>query len=296
MGNLGQLDEAIRGGFLHNMMYVLGILTGCIYMIIVCRIKLPKDKWYQVQVNYWIIVALGLGGAIGLAKLMNAVMAPPDEHKIRLLGAVILIPIAAFPIARITVRERVTDRLDVCYPVIFLVMAFAKVGCHFAGCCNGIPAEWGIVHYAIKYRLFPVQLAEAAAIIFSILVVRLFQRTKYFKRGSGYPLMMLMFCITRFGLEYFRAYSDPAQKDFLWGMTIWQTFCLFTALMAVIWLVLRPRFIARLEAVEAQGPEINIFNRRAVLRAQAEAAKAEKAEKAAQRRQQNKKGQNSKKK
>ena len=107
-------------------------------------------------------------------------------------------------------------------PAIPLMHAFGRMGCFFAGCCYGIEYS-GI--FAIVFKnsaiapngvpLFPVQILESIInlVIFGILLLFQTKNTSY-KRVT--VLYLVMYCISRFFLEFFRGDSV---RGMLWGFS-----------------------------------------------------------------------------
>jgi phosphatidylglycerol:prolipoprotein diacylglycerol transferase len=98
--------------------------------------------------------------------------------------------------------------------------AIGRIGCFYNGCCYGTvcDAPWAIhQHGAMRH---PAQLyaGVSAALIFRILMT---VRHRLQNEGDLFKLYLLLFGVTRFGLEFVR------QNDtFWWGLTPMQWFCL----------------------------------------------------------------------
>lgn len=103
-------------------------------------------------------------------------------------------------------KASVADYCDVVVPAIPLGHAFGRIGCHFAGCCYGMPYE-GPLCVSYPYigveNVFPVQLVEAAAGIVMFAVLMVFARRKR-SRYATLRLYMLMYAAVRFCLEFLR--------------------------------------------------------------------------------------------
>lgn len=136
---------------------------------------------------------------------------------------------------------RAGDFFPVMLPIFPLIHAVGRVGCFAAGCCYGIPAEWGIAYSISPFApngvpLIPVQLMEAAA----ELVICLFLVWYAAKRpGAGRLLgsYFLLYAPVRFLLEFLR--GDVARGGF-WGLSTsqWISLVVFgagVALMCLPW-------------------------------------------------------------
>lgn len=137
------------------------------------------------------------------------------------------------PHARISVR----DTIDLETPDIFIVLAFAKLNCHFDGCCYGIPAGRGVYSAYLKTTVFPVQIAEVLAILAILVLCYFLKQRPFYRRGMAYPLTAGLYCAARFGLEYLRYYPEDLRGVCL-GMTVWQACSLAVLLASAVSLVL----------------------------------------------------------
>ena len=94
--------------------------------------------------------------------------------------------------------------LDISTMYLPVHLFFVKMSCYCAGCCWGIPWEYGPYNYHPSHpgNQVPVQLIEAfwALLIFLFL---LWYR-KRAKLGSLFPIYMILYSATRFLSEFFR--------------------------------------------------------------------------------------------
>ena len=94
--------------------------------------------------------------------------------------------------------------LDISTMYLPVRLFFVKLSCYCAGCCYGIPWEYGPYNYHPDHpgNQVPVQLIEAfwALLIFFFL---LWYRKKA-KTGSLFPIYMILYSATRFISEFFR--------------------------------------------------------------------------------------------
>lgn len=103
---------------------------------------------------------------------------------------------------------RAEDFFPIMLPVFPLVHAVGRVGCFAAGCCYGIPAEWGVVYTESPFApngvpLIPVQLFEAAVELgIALFLVWYVPRQPSMKQllGSYFAL----YAPSRFLLEFLR--------------------------------------------------------------------------------------------
>ena len=115
--------------------------------------------------------------------------------------------------------------------------AVGRIGCHLSGCCYGekCDAPWAIFqHGANRY---PAQLLSAltAAAIFGFLLW-LSGRGGKLREGDLFRAYLLLFGITRFGLEFVRW-----RESLVMGLSPMQWFCLDLIVVASIGLLRRKR-------------------------------------------------------
>lgn len=106
--------------------------------------------------------------------------------------------------------------------------AVGRIGCYLNGCCFGTKtdASWAVwQHGAMRH---PAQLysAVSALAIFALLLVL---RDRFRREGDLFKAYLLLFGVTRFGLEFLRE-----NNTFVLGLTPMQWFCLeLTAVSAI---------------------------------------------------------------
>lgn len=95
-------------------------------------------------------------------------------------------------------------QIDVVTILAPVQLIFLKLACFFNGCCWGIPWEHGLYNYHYDHpgKQVPVQAIEAFWGL-AIFVFLLFYRKKA-KKGTVYPMYMMLFSFTRFFSEFFR--------------------------------------------------------------------------------------------
>ncbi|MBI1746661.1 MAG: prolipoprotein diacylglyceryl transferase [Acidobacteria bacterium] len=140
---------------------------------------------------------------------------------------------------------------DLFAPGVTLGHAIGRVGCFMAGCCFGqeTGAPWAVVFTSalaheqtgvpLGRALHPTQLYEAAAeaLIFSIL---LWMRRRKTFDGQVVLIYLLLYAITRFSIEYFRADDRGTVFGGLLSTSQFISWLIFPA--AIIGLIVRSRF------------------------------------------------------
>lgn len=108
---------------------------------------------------------------------------------------------------------------DICAPSIPLGQAIGRIGCFLNGCCYGRPSalSWAVTFPHLPYARHPVQIYSSinGLLIFGILM--LVSRRRRFE-GEVFWFYVLLYSITRFGLEFFR--GDPRGYVFF-GVFSW---------------------------------------------------------------------------
>lgn len=149
---------------------------------------------------------------------------------------------------------------DIMAPSIGLGLVFTRIGCFLSGCCYGKPTDlpWGVVFPPSSpagsaalamaqergvdhVALHPTQLYSSlkGLVIFIILMAL---QPKLKKRGSTFGLLMVLYGIGRFTIDFFRTYETNARV--LAGLT-------FNQLISVILVGLGWYLLARKEKLKA---------------------------------------------
>lgn len=94
---------------------------------------------------------------------------------------------------------------DIIAPCICAAQGVGSSACIFTGCCHGYPFAYGIYNPVYKMRLFPVQLCETGtSLLIAIYLIVLAMEKNYNSDGKSYPLMLMLFGMSRFMWEFFR--------------------------------------------------------------------------------------------
>ncbi len=122
--------------------------------------------------------------------------------------------------------------LDISTMYLPVHLFFVKMSCYCAGCCWGIPWEYGPYNYHPDHpgNQVPVQLVEAfwALLIFFFL---LWYR-KRAKTGSLFPVYMILYSATRFISEFFRH-----EENVLGPLKMYHILCLIGIVYGILHLV-----------------------------------------------------------
>ncbi len=107
--------------------------------------------------------------------------------------------------------------INVMAPALPMFHFFARIGCLFAGCCYGIPWNWGVIMQdSPDVVRFPVQVFESIcnAAICVIIITREHRR----KTCEGnIKVYLILYAICRFVLEFFR--GDSVRGIWFFGLS-----------------------------------------------------------------------------
>lgn len=124
--------------------------------------------------------------------------------------------------------------VDYIAPGCSLSQGIAHLGCSFAGCCYGFPAEKGIWNPQFETCLFPNQILEALAALLVFAVCALYARKRrYDSDGRVYPLFLILFGVTRFLLEFLRD-----NQKVIGNISILALHCVLMAVVGTVWLII----------------------------------------------------------
>ena len=127
--------------------------------------------------------------------------------------------------------------LDYYAPGILLELAFYRVGCTLAGCCQGIYVGWGISDGG-RDGLFPVQPVEILLdlALFLFLLFLILRKDAFARKGLLLGATFLGYGVIRFGLEFLRE-----RTSLFWGLSLSHIWALLTFLAGAVLLFLSLR-------------------------------------------------------
>jgi len=197
--------------------YILAYAASLVPILIVCAVLLGKFE--TVQGYYIKEVGLGMTTARNIS-IYGALLAGPFfAHLLLLLPHY---------------RDRKKAYMDLTVVAVLCVVVFGKLGCHAAGCCEGVHMDpiW------FGRGRFPVQLLETICIFLTIGFLMWYQlKAKWAIPGSAYALGLLLYCPVRFFWEYFRE-QEGYIKMFVFNgsMTFWQFLSIIGFVMGAVWM------------------------------------------------------------
>ncbi len=129
------------------------------------------------------------------------------------------------------------EQIDIATMFVPVYLFFVKLACFYNGCCWGIPWEDGPYnqHPYHPGRQVPVQAIECfwCLVIFAFL---LWYRKKA-KRGTMYPLYMMLYSATRFCSEFFRH-----EENVLWIFKTYHLLCIAGFLIGLLFYFFAVKF------------------------------------------------------
>lgn len=131
-------------------------------------------------------------------------------------------------------------QLDLIAPGYPLALIFVKIACYFGGCCRGIEWENGFYNPISRLIEFPIQLLESAVAL--VLFVFLFTCRKKFKKGTVFPIYLIVYSALRFFTEFLRV--EP--KVFM-GLKTYQILCIIGVVVGVIEYIVARKYDAYLQ-------------------------------------------------
>lgn len=97
-------------------------------------------------------------------------------------------------------------QMDLVTPALPLALVFVKLACFSAGCCRGVPWEYGLINPFYGEREFPAQLLESACALLLFLFLMVMRNRM--KAGTVFPIYLMLYSGIRFFTEFLRA--EPA--------------------------------------------------------------------------------------
>ena len=193
----------IEDGIFFLMYVLLGVVIGSHLLYAITQYHLLPYLFQKVELTVWFERAQRIfGGSVFYGGLIGGIGSG-------YLGLKIL-------------KQDISVYSDLLAPIVPLFHGIARIGCFFAGCCYGIPCEWGItVDYnsiipeMAGVARFPIQLVEAICnlILASALLFLLLRSQRHpILSGNLFKIYLIAYGIIRFSDEFLRG---DAYRGFL---------------------------------------------------------------------------------
>jgi prolipoprotein diacylglyceryltransferase len=182
---------------------------------------LSRDLFW-VFVNIVLISVVQFMPAPIVNKLFGNLVGTGMNYFGLLLAAPLILPLYCW-----IMGINIASQIDAVTPAFPLALFFTSLGCSTAGCCNGIPWEFGLRNPYNGRLEFPIQLLEAAVAL-GIFIFFL-KAQKRLKPGIAYPVYVMLYSGIRFFTEFLRA-----EKNIIWIFKTYHIICLAAFLLAAM--------------------------------------------------------------
>lgn len=240
---------------MYNIMALIGIFVGLIYVIKICKRKSIDDS--DVIATLMIgFIGVFIGGHIlyAITRIDLIILFIQKINKItsfsilidclrEIFGGSVFYGglIGGMITSTIYIKKKKLNiplMSDLCAPVIPLFHFFGRIGCFLVGCCYGIESKIGftykhaLIDLANNVKRFPIQLVESSYnLILFIILYNLYKKDKL--RGKLIYLYLILYSIARFIFEFFRGDS---YRGFLFGLSTSQIISVFVLIFGIYFL------------------------------------------------------------
>lgn len=223
------------------VIYYLCILIGAAASAVL-GVYIGKWQGFSKRtVGIYVALALVIGifGAFFMGGLQNFIMSLTGltyyPSRMRIFGGLLFTPpLIYFPVKYLAGDfDTVTDIFS---PGLYLLLGFSKIGCAVYGCCYGIECPFGVSTPFEEHTVFPVQLLESLLCFLVFALMLYIVINKKHRKGTVYPLSMILYGVLRFLVEFLRYYPEP-QRTYFFGMSFWQAVSILTVFVGIIWLI-----------------------------------------------------------
>lgn len=204
---------------MYTLMMGVGML-GMLFVVLRRRKKLNLSVFQSISFTL-LMIFVGLIGACLLGYISWGKIGSMD-----MFGAIFLIA-PVIPGVGKKFGLTATQALDLSAFCMIVVNTFIKIGCFFAGCCEGI-----VIYVGNRYFQWPLQITMSLADILIILWLLRIEGNGN-KQGALYPLFLISYGLMRLiadGLMYF--------ETLMWGLRPAQWYGLIAAVIGCIWLII----------------------------------------------------------
>ena len=202
---LKKTGAMIEDGILFFVFVIFGVIVGGHLLYAITQYRYIPSLFQRAELSLWIArVQYVFGGSVFYGGLLGGLGSG-------YLGLKIL-------------KQDIHTYSDFMAPIIPLFHGIARIGCFLAGCCYGVPCEWGfaaegniIVPEVNGITRFPIQLLESACnFVLAGILLLLLQRSRQHPMLSGnlLKIYLIVYGIIRFADEFLRG---DAHRGF-WGV------------------------------------------------------------------------------
>ncbi|MBR4768655.1 MAG: prolipoprotein diacylglyceryl transferase, partial [Lachnospiraceae bacterium] len=192
-------------------------------IMVYCRKWRRRFEIWKLAISAILLTVSGALGAVLLYYVENG-----KFGGISFYGSLFVIPVL-FLLVALVLKIPYPDLMDLCAPCVSLMLAINKVNCIWSGCCKGIVL---MVHSDGSAVRFPSQIVELlVALAITGLLLWLMSKVNY--RKLLYPVFLVVYGVTRFGLNWLRETSP-----FLFGLPAGHIWSIVSVLIGAIWILI----------------------------------------------------------
>lgn len=213
-----------------NIVVLLALMGGTIARIPALWIQGRRSacKIWKIFPLTVLLTVVELAGTMVLFYIENGYFGGMSYY-----GGILLMPLFCIGVAFLF-RIPYSTLMDMCGAAAGGMLAVMRLQCVYFGCCNGITIQLS----ADKSFAFPSPIVELITVLILMVIVLIIGKNPKFK-GKLYPIYLILYGVTRFALNWFRAGNSP----FVLGLPHGNFWSIVAVLVACIWLVI----LAKLE-------------------------------------------------
>ncbi len=194
-----------------------------ILAVIACMICLGGLYGIEKKKSFVTAVCLLITGMFGM--FIMCFIESGNFYGGSFFGAVFIVPLCMYPLAK-ALKIEYGDIMDMCAPTGCVVLSILKFKCHLEGCCFGrlfMTNSWA-------FR-FPSQIVECVvALVLAAVMLLIMVKGKH--RTMLYPMLMVLYGITRFGLNLLR--EVPGWLGPIPAGNVWSLLCIIIGCIVLI--------------------------------------------------------------
>ena len=206
------------------IMIAVGMVAMLIMTLLRKKTQFPQLAWWKIPVLMVILTVAGVAGTMILYFIETGEFGGTSFY-----GAVLFVPVLMLPALALKLNYHTV--LDVCAGAECAMLTVMKLDCLSFGpedpaCCYGKQVEL----FGQSFQ-FPSQIVETLNSVFvGVVLILAFRKMR---RGSQYPLYMLVYGATRFLWNLLRY---PKPEDFILGIPQGNFWSIISMLIGAAWM------------------------------------------------------------
>lgn len=133
------------------------------------------------------------------------------------------------------------EQIDMYAPSYALMLIFAKIQCFCVGCCTGVEWSGGMYNHMYKTNMFPVQIVEAGLALIVFIFLQWYKKRA--KKGTVFPMFLILYSATRFFSEFWRI-----EPNVLGILKTYHILCLIGVALGIIEFVVAVKYGDKISA------------------------------------------------